>query len=99
DRAALICAPSFEVAVSALLKTSGDKLGEVDVPDYLANLPERGGVGKYADIFRSHPLLSTRIRALQLFSESRFHRKLRGHDDLSAPGAEAVDTQVTELLS
>lgn len=99
DRAALLCAPDFQTAARALVKTAGGVGDDVDVNDYLQNLPEPGAVGKYAGIFRSHPQLSTRLRALRRFSESRFYQRAIGNDDPSAPNAESVDADVAELLS
>lgn len=98
DRAALICARDVKTTMSAMIKSSLGA-GEVDVEDYLKNLPEKGrGVGRYAELFRSHPYLPKRARALEVFAESNFYRTLTGASG-GGKTADQVDAEVAEILA
>ena len=53
--------------------------------------------GRYAEITASHPWLSKRMRALQIFAESELYRK---HAGLGSGGLtmEQVDEKVHEVI-
>lgn len=102
DRAALIATRDLDATLSAMVKVAlgPAKAAEIDVAEYLRELPKsQRGVGKYAEIFHSHPYLPKRVQALELFADSQFYRKLTGGDVSSGHSAEDVDTQVAEILS
>ncbi len=102
DRAALIATRDVGATLSAMVKTSlgPDKAAEIDVEEYLRELPKtQRGVGKYAELFHSHPYLPKRVQALELFADSQFYRKITGGDAAQGLSAEDVDTQVSEILS
>lgn len=102
DRAALLCTRDLDATLGALVKialgTEGDE--HFDLQAYLAELPEtRRGVGRYAELFRSHPYLPKRIQALRLFADSSFYKAFTGADVEGAPAAADVDAKVAEILS
>jgi Zn-dependent protease with chaperone function len=102
DRAALIATRDLDATLSAMVKVAlgPAKAAEIDVAEYLRKLTEtERGVGKYAEIFHSHPYLPKRAQALELFADSQFYRKLTGGDVSAGLSAEDVDTRVAELLS
>lgn len=102
DRAALLCTQDLDTALSALIKLGlgVEGAGQIDIQAYLDQLPEtRRGVGRYAELFRSHPYLPKRIQALRLFAGSSFYKAFTGADVTGAPSAADVDNQVAEILS
>jgi Zn-dependent protease with chaperone function len=100
DRAALICTRSMPITLTAFVKV---ELGlerdpGIDIKTYLEQLPgTRSGIGKYAELFRSHPYLPKRAQALQLFGESSFYRRLLGEE--GGQPADQIDHQVGQILS
>jgi hypothetical protein len=67
------------------------------------NGKEEGGIARYAELFRTHPDVPKRVRALKLFAESSFYRKLIEDSSTEAPAggltAEEVDAKVSEIMS
>jgi Zn-dependent protease with chaperone function len=99
DRAALLCARDLNVTVGALVKLSIGTDQKIDIVEYLEQLPgTRSGVGKYAELFRSHPYLPKRVAALRKFAESSFYRKFVGAPADGALSTEDLDGQVATLL-
>ena len=102
DRAALLCTRDLDATLAALVKLTLDTEGDehIDIAAYLQQLPEpRRGVGRYAELFRSHPYLPKRVHALRLFAGSSFYKSYLGVDTAGAPSAADVDTEVAEILS
>lgn len=102
DRAALLCTRDVDATLTALVKLTLGIEGDdhIDIGAYLQQLPEpRRGVGRYAELFRSHPYLPKRIEALRLFADSSFYKSYIGADTAGAPSAADVDTKVAEILS
>lgn len=97
DRAALLCARDLDVALSMLVKIGTGKL-DADVPAFLDQV-DATEVGRFADMFRSHPLVPTRVKALRMFSESILYQKLSGADKPSGRSIEDVDADVADMLS
>ncbi len=99
DRGALLATRDLDATLAAIIKTSSRT--EVDVAQYLAELPDSGrkGVTRYAELFRSHPLLPKRVQALRLFAQSIFYKQLIGQDVIDGLSSDAVDTRVSEILS
>jgi hypothetical protein len=78
---------------------AGDAIA-LDVRAHLAELTEaRGPVGRAADIFRAHPFLPKRARALDVFAQSLLYHKLTGQADAGGLSSDEVDAQVSELMS
>jgi hypothetical protein len=75
----------------------GDSL---DVRAHLAELSAaRGAVGRATDLFRSHPFLPKRARALDVFAQSLLYHKLTGQADAGGLSADEVDAQVSDIMS
>ncbi len=99
DRAALLCTRDVDVTVAALVKLSLGSDPALNIDEYLEQLPDtRRGVGKYAELFRSHPYLPKRVEALRLFAESRFYRKFSGGETDGSLSTEELDSQVAEII-
>lgn len=101
DRAALICARDFDATVAALVKLAMPEGEELDVHDYLEQLPQtRKGFGKYGELFQSNPYLPKRVQALEVFAESSFYRRICDEDGGLDDGlsADDVDARVADIL-
>jgi Zn-dependent protease with chaperone function len=98
DRAALIAVRDLDVALSSMVKASlGD--ATADARAALAQMAEKGrGVGVVADLFRGHPHLVKRARALEVFAESSLYQRLTGKGDEKGLSAEEVDAKVAEIV-
>ena len=101
DRAGLLCARDLEAASRALLKLacgSRKLYDELNVDAYLEQLEEgRQGVGRFSELFASHPYLPKRIQALRVFAESGVYSESlgQGSDGLAM---EEVDRQTSEII-
>lgn len=100
DRAGLLCCRDVDVAQRAFLKlVTGSKrlYEELNVEQYLDQLREgREGLGRAAELTKSHPYVPKRIEALKLFAESDLYRRWVGLPG-GRPLAE-IDKQVEELV-
>jgi Zn-dependent protease with chaperone function len=102
DRAALLATRDLDGTLAALVKLElGLEAGaSFRLDEYLKDLPDtKKGVGRYAELFRSHPYLPKRVQALKLFAEGAYYASLTGGDPAGKPSTEDVDKQVAELLS
>ncbi len=99
DRAALLCTRDLEATLAAIVKIGLGSEQPINIEEYLRDLPDpRKGIGRYAEIFRSHPYLPKRVQALQVFAASTFYCKLIGADTDAALSSEEVDAQVADIL-
>jgi Zn-dependent protease with chaperone function len=103
DRAALIAVRDVESALAAMVKselgTDTDSGAGFDVRAHLAELTEsHGAVGRAADLFRAHPFLPKRARALEVFGQSLLYHRLTGQADAGGLSSEEVDAQVSEIV-
>jgi Zn-dependent protease with chaperone function len=110
DRAALIAVRDLDAALGAMVKAEldtraprdgdGDAPGEpLDVRAHLAALSAaHGAVGRAADMFRSHPFLPKRARALEVFAQSLLYHKLTGQADAGGLSGDEVDMQVADIM-
>lgn len=102
DRAGLLCVRDPAIAEATLVKLAlgSQKLyAELKVDEYLKQLAEgRKGIGRVAELFRSHPYLPKRIEALRIFSGSKYFQTWTGQEPTGLD-AEAADAQVGALLS
>lgn len=82
DRAGLLCCGDLEVGTRAFLKlVTGSKslFDQLNVDQFLDQLREgREGIGRAAELTKSHPYLTKRIESLRLFAESDVYRHARG---------------------
>ena len=92
DRAGMICCNSPETAKRSLVKVAlgSQKLyEEIDISEYLSQMDRlKGTIGKYAEIFHSHPYLPKRVKALELFERSEPYFNCTGEEiptDKDAP--------------
>ncbi|MEM6959203.1 MAG: M48 family metallopeptidase, partial [Myxococcota bacterium] len=85
DRAGLLCAGDVHVAERAFLKMacgSAKLYDELDVDAYLEQLEDgQSKLGRLSEMMATHPYLPKRIRALQLFAESKRFRSAAGLGD------------------
>ena len=100
DRAGLICCRSEEDALGAMVKlvTGSKELAKrVDIEDYMHQADTLDqGLGRFKELFSSHPYLPKRITALRAFAKSHYYRALlgqRGGDPL-----DEVDRLVEDLI-
>ncbi|HEU4728007.1 MAG TPA: hypothetical protein VFT22_08970, partial [Kofleriaceae bacterium] len=63
-------------------------------------LPDvKKGIGRYAELFRSHPYVPKRVQALRLFAGSALYAQVTGGDPTGKPSLPDVDRQVADLIS
>jgi Zn-dependent protease with chaperone function len=101
DRAGLLCCGDEDAAGRALLKLAcGSKklYAELDVDEYMNQLEEgREGVGRFAELFASHPYLTKRIQALRVFGESEMYRQAAGVGE-GGLSIDEVDRRTSEII-
>lgn len=101
DRAGLLCCGSVDVSTRALAKLAlgSQKLYEEFNIEEFSNQYEEGksGFGRYMEITASHPWLSKRMRALQVFSESELYRTHIGAGT-GGLSMEQVDEKVHDVI-
>jgi Zn-dependent protease with chaperone function len=81
DRAGLLCCGDIRVAERALLRLVAGHadINRIDLDDYLQrhrHTADLHGLGRWREIFASHPMIPKRIEALRLFAESDLYRRL-----------------------
>jgi Zn-dependent protease with chaperone function len=100
DRAGLLCCKDPKVAQQAFLKlATGTKrlYEELNVDQYLDQLREgREGIGRAAELTKSHPYLPKRVESLRLFAESDVYHRAVGQAG-GTPLAE-IDKQVEAIV-
>ena len=105
DRAALIAVRDLDTTLAAMVKVeldgeAGEAGDELDARAHLAELASsRGAVGRATEMFRAHPFLPKRARALDVFAQSLLYHKLTGQADAGGLAADEVDTQVAAIMS
>ena len=104
DRAALLAIKDVDRTLSALVKLELglEKGSAFSAEEYLksaADALKKGGIGRYAELFRSHPYLPKRVAALRLFAESAFYAKVTGADPTGKASLPDVDKQVAALIA
>jgi Zn-dependent protease with chaperone function len=101
DRAGLVCAKDLKVATSAMIKLAVGSQAMVDgvnLDTYLDQLGEiRQGIGRLSEYFQSNPYLPKRLKALQIFAESEYYRRLIG--EVGGKSLVDVDKEVDAIIS
>lgn len=102
DRAGLICCRNLDVAQKALLKLEAGfmNVDDTDISEYLENSRRfRSGnmIGKYKELFLSHPLIPKRIEALELFARSEKYYRAIG--ELPPAGMELIGDEELEAIT
>lgn len=102
DRAGLLCTKDLDVATAATVKLAlgSQKLyKDLHMEEYLKQLEEgRKSVGRFMEIFRSHPYVPKRIEALRIFAKTELYRRHAGIGNDGIPTHEA-DLEVSRILS
>ena len=102
DRASLLAVRDLDKTLQAMVKLELglDKGSAFNAEEYLKGLPEmKKGIGRYAELFRSHPYVPKRVQALRLFADSALYVQVTGGDATGKPRLDDVDKQVAELIS
>ncbi|HRI65242.1 MAG TPA: M48 family metallopeptidase [Polyangium sp.] len=101
DRAGMLCSRSLDVssAVFAKLALGSSKLiSEMNMDEFLAQHEEsRESVGRYRELFASHPWLPKRVLALRTFAESELYKRHVGVEGAGL-SMEDVDSRVHEII-
>lgn len=100
DRAALLATRDLEITLTALIKVEVgmEDASNFDINEYLRQLPDtKKGIGRFAELFRSHPYLPKRVQALNVFAEGSLYKRVIG--ETGGLSAEEVDGQVQKILS
>ncbi len=101
DRAGMLCSKSEAVSQRALTKLAlgSQKLyEEFNIEAFLEQYEEgKDGLGKYMEVFATHPWLPKRVLSMRVFGESELYRKAAG---VGASGLtmQEVDDRVRALL-
>lgn len=100
DRAGLVCAKDLDASMRAMMKIAlgSHKLSEeMDVEEFLAQLEGvKEGVGRFAELFSSHPYVPKRVKALRLFAESAYYKNLIG--ERGGRPLDEIDREVEEVI-
>jgi Zn-dependent protease with chaperone function len=102
DRAALLAVRDLDKTLQALvaIELGLDRGAAFSADDYLRSMPDvKRGLGRYAELFRSHPQLPKRVEALRLFAGSAMYAQATGGDPTGKPSLTDVDKQVAGLIS
>lgn len=103
DRAGLVCTQDLGAARKALLLLAcGSRrlVDQVDLDEFhRQNADLAGSFAKWGEVFKTHPNLPKRVRALELFSESRFYRHaVLGETRFPARSMSDLDASVWAVL-
>jgi Zn-dependent protease with chaperone function len=101
DRAGMLVSrdqPAAERAITKLAVGSRKLYEEFNVDAFLEQHEEGSqGIGKYMEVFATHPWLPKRVLAMRVFGESQLYRKAIGQPDTGLTMSE-VDNRVASLL-
>lgn len=100
DRASLLATKDLDKTLTSIIKLELG-LDHAQAEDYLRSLPEvkKGGVGRYAELWRSHPYIPKRVQALRLFADSALFAMHTGKDPTGKGSLPDIDKQVANLIS
>ena len=102
DRASLLAVRDVDKTLHAIVKMElgVDKGSAFNAEEYLRALPDlKKGIGRYGELFRSHPYVPKRVQALRLFASSALYAHVAGEDPTGKPSLPDIDKQVGELIS
>lgn len=106
DRTGLLCTRDLDVSIGCLVKLAlgSQKLySAINLDEYLLQLDEARGPGRFDELSRTHPYLPKRVAALRLFAQTTYFKSLvKGNTDADPVGGiskEECDAQVSELLT
>lgn len=99
DRAGAICVGDEEASFKAMLKLAvGEKLSaRMDLDEFLAQGDDiKDGLGRFQELFASHPYLPKRVAALKLFFESSYYASLVGKK--GGRPLDEIDREVEDII-
>ena len=100
DRAGLICCRNEEVALKSIMKLAlgSEKLfEEMNLDEFMEQLEGvQEGWGRLSELFRSHPYLPKRVKAVKAFAESAYYRNLLG--EKGGRPLDEIDREVEEII-
>jgi Zn-dependent protease with chaperone function len=104
DRASLLAVKDLDKTLAAMVKLELglEKGSAFSAEEYLRTVADgtkKGGIGRYAELFRSHPYVPKRVAALRLFAESALFAQVTGGDPSGKPSLPDVDKKVADLIS
>jgi len=102
DRAALLAVRDLDKTLAAMvrLELGLDKGSAFNAEEYLRAMPDvKKGLGRFTEMFRSHPYVPKRVQALRLFADSALYAQVTGQDPTGKPNMNDVDKQVSDLIS
>ena len=102
DRAALLAVRDLDKTLHTIVKLELgiDKGSAFNAEEYLKTVPDvKKGIGRYAELFRSHPYVPKRVQALRLFADSALYAAVTGKDPTGKPSLPDIDKQVGDLIS
>jgi len=106
DRASLLAVRDLGKTLTALVKLElgVDQGSAFNSEEYLKSIPSiaesgKKGIGRYGELFRSHPYVPKRVQALKLFGDSALYASIVGEDPLGKPSLPDIDKQVADLIS
>ena len=102
DRAGLLCVKDLDVATAATVKLAlgSHKLyKDLKIDEYVKQLDEgKKSMGRFLEVFRSHPYVPKRIEALRIFARTELYRRAAGLGQDGIPTHEA-DLEVSRIIS
>jgi Zn-dependent protease with chaperone function len=102
DRAALLAVRDLDKTLQAIVKLELglDKGSAFNTEEYLKTVPDvKKGIGRWAELFRSHPYVPKRVQALRLFADSAMYAQITGKDPTGKASLTEIDKQVADLIS
>jgi Zn-dependent protease with chaperone function len=102
DRAALLAVRDLDKTLQAMvaLELGVERGAAFSAEEYLKTVPDvKKGIGRYAELFRSHPYIPKRVQALRLFAGSALYAQVIGQDPAGKPSLVDIDKQVADLVS
>jgi Zn-dependent protease with chaperone function len=94
---------AVEMTLQALVRVELglDKGSTFNAEEYLKALPDvkKGGLGRFAEAFRSNPYVPKRVQALRLFAGSALYAQVNGQDPTGKPSLGDIDKQCADLIS
>lgn len=102
DRASLLAVKDVDKTLAAMVKLELglEKGSAFNAEEYLKSLPDtKKGIGRFAEMFRSHPYVPKRVQALKLFGDSALYASVTGADPAGKPSLPDIDKQVADLIS
>jgi len=102
DRAALLALRDVDKTLTAMVKLELglEKGSAFNSEEYLKSVPDvKKGIGRYAELFRSHPYVPKRVQALRLFADSALYAQVTGKDPTGKASLPDIDKQVSDLIS